>query len=190
MDVSDELSIARAADQLVGKVGTLSLLINCAGVLHEGSMQPERRLAEIDPAQMQHAFAVNALGPLLVTKHFAQFLDRNARSVVASLSARVGSIGDNRLGGWYAYRGSKAALNMFTRNLAIELRRTCAGVICIALHPGTVDTALSQPFQARVPEAQLFSTERCASQLLAVIERLESADNGRFIAWDGSAIPW
>lgn len=190
MDVTDESSVSGAADQLTATVDKLSLLINCAGVLHDGPMQPERRLADVDPCYMQRAYAVNALGPLLVAKHFARFLESNARSVVANLSARVGSIGDNRRGGWYGYRASKAALNMLTRNLAIELRRTRPDVICIALHPGTVDTALSRPFQTAVPAAQLFSTDHCAARLLGVIANLESEDNGRFIAWDGSDIPW
>ena len=112
------------------------------------------------------------------------------RAVFASISARVGSIGDNRLGGWYAYRGSKAAQNMFTKTLAIEWARSRRNVICVALHPGTTDTDLSRPFQANVPPQKLFSTERTVAQLLAVIDRLTPADSGRFLAWDGTEIAW
>ena len=108
----------------------------------------------------------------------------------ASISARVGSIGDNRLGGWYAYRAAKAAQNMFTRTLAIEWARSRRNVICVALHPGTTDTELSRPFQANVPPGKLFSADRTVRQLLAVIERLTPADSGHFLAWDGTEIPW
>ena len=153
-------------------------------------MQPEKRLADVSPVSLQRSFAVNAVGPLLVAKHFQGLLDREARAVFASLSARVGSIGDNRLGGWYAYRSAKAAQNMVTRNLSIELRRRARGVICVALHPGTVDTGLSRPFQSNVPEERLFSPERAAQQLLAVIDGLRPEDNGGFVAWDGQPIPW
>jgi NAD(P)-dependent dehydrogenase (short-subunit alcohol dehydrogenase family) len=110
--------------------------------------------------------------------------------VFASISARVGSIGDNRLGGWYAYRGAKAAQNMFTRTLAIEWARSRRNVVCVALHPGTTDTDLSRPFQANVAPDKLFDRGRTVRQLLAVIDRLTPADTGRFYAWDGSEIPW
>jgi NAD(P)-dependent dehydrogenase (short-subunit alcohol dehydrogenase family) len=127
---------------------------------------------------------------LLVAKHFEPLLAHRERAVFASISARVGSIGDNRLGGWYAYRGSKAAQNMFTKTLAIEWARSRRNVICIALHPGTTDTELSRPFQANVPPQKLFSVERTVTQLLAVIDRLTPADSGRFLAWDGTEIAW
>jgi len=136
------------------------------------------------------SFRVNALGALLVAKHFQGFFDRNDRVVFASLSARVGSIGDNRLGGWYAYRASKAAQNMITKNLAIELRRRARGVVCVALHPGTVATDLSAPFRGGVPEEKLFDASRAARQLLGVIDSLTPDSNGGFFAWDGEPIPW
>jgi len=110
--------------------------------------------------------------------------------VFANISARVGSIGDNRLGGWYAYRGAKAAQNMFTKTLAIEWARSRRNVICVALHPGTTDTDLSRPFQANVPAGKLFTPERTVRQLLEIIDRLTPADTGRFLAWDGGGIPW
>ena len=120
----------------------------------------------------------------------SQLLAHADRAVFASLSARVGSIEDNRLGGWYAYRASKAAQNMYTRTLAIEWARSRRNVICVALHPGTTDTDLSRPFQGNVPEGKLFGVERTVAQLLAVIDRLQPADTGQFLAWDGERIPW
>ena len=190
MDVTDEASIAEVAQGLAENDRTLDLIINCAGVLHDGDMQPERRLADIDPAHMLRSYQVNAVGPLLVAKHFHPLLQDRGKSVFASLSARVGSIGDNRLGGWYAYRAAKAAQNMITRNLSIEFRRRRPGAICIALHPGTVDTDLSQPFQRNLPQGQLFTREHAVRQLLAVIDSVTSADSGGFFAFDGQPIVW
>ena len=124
------------------------MIINCAGLLHDGdSLQPEKRLADVTAASLERSFAVNAIGPLLIAKHFQGMLHPQRLAVFATLSARVGSIGDNRTGGWYSYRASKAAQNMITKNLSIELHRRARGVICVALHPGTVDTGLSRPFQ-------------------------------------------
>jgi len=192
LDVSDEASIARAAATVAGVTDRLHLVVNCAGILHGGpaSLAPEKRLADVRPEALTASFAVNAFGPLLVAKHFERLLGHRERAVFASISARVGSIGDNRLGGWYAYRGAKAAQNMFTRTLAIEWSRSRRNVVCVALHPGTTDTDLSLPFQGNVPAGKLFSPERTARQLLEVIDRLTQADTGRFLAWDGSEIPW
>ncbi|MGR8947763.1 MAG: SDR family NAD(P)-dependent oxidoreductase [Gammaproteobacteria bacterium] len=190
IDVTDEHTIAAAADEFKKRSAELSLLINTSGVLHSGSVQPERRLKDIELGNLQSIFSVNAFGPLLVAKHFAQFFSRSERCVLANLSARVASINDNRLGGWYAYRASKAALNMFTKNLAIELQRKHKAVICTALHPGTVDTELSKPFQSNVKASKLFSPTLAAAQLLSVIDSLTPEDNGGFFAWDGQRIPW
>jgi NAD(P)-dependent dehydrogenase (short-subunit alcohol dehydrogenase family) len=190
LDVTDEASIAAAAEQVTGAVESLSLIVNCAGLLHDGGLGPERRLSEVSPDALARSFAVNAWGPLLVAKHFAGLLPRRERAVFASISARVGSIEDNRLGGWYAYRASKAAQNMFTRNLSIELPRRHRGTLVVALHPGTVDTDLSAPFQSRVPDEQLFDSSRAARQLIGVIDGLAATDNGGFFAWDGQRIPW
>lgn len=192
LDASDEDSIARAAGTVAGVTDRLHLVVNCAGLLHGGpqALAPEKRLADVRADALAASFAVNAFGPLLVAKHFERLLAHRERAVFASISARVGSIGDNRLGGWYAYRGAKAAQNMFTRTLAIEWARSRRNVACVALHPGTTDTDLSRPFQANVPPGKLFSTERTVQQLLAVIDRLQPADTGRFLAWDGSEIPW
>jgi NAD(P)-dependent dehydrogenase (short-subunit alcohol dehydrogenase family) len=191
LDLLDESSIAAAASAVGARAARLALVINCAGVLHEpGGMQPERRLADVKVESFVQSVRVNALGPLLMAKHFEPLLRSAQRTVFASISARVGSIGDNRLGGWYAYRASKAAQNMATRNLSIELRRRARGIICVALHPGTVDTALSEPFQSRVPSNKLFTPAQAAENLLAVVDSLDPDSNGKFYAWDGSEIPW
>ena len=192
LDVAEEASIARAAATVAGATDRLHLVLNCAGILHGGpaALAPEKRLADVRPEALAASFAVNAAGPLLVARHFERLLAHRDRAVFASISARVGSIGDNRLGGWYAYRGAKAAQNMFTRTLAIEWARTRRNVVCVALHPGTTDTDLSRPFQANVPPEKLFSPERTVRQLLEVIDHLGPADTGRFYAWDGTEIPW
>jgi NAD(P)-dependent dehydrogenase (short-subunit alcohol dehydrogenase family) len=192
LDVTDEASLAAAAAQVRVVAGRLDLLIDCAGVLHDESrgMRPERRLEDLSATSLAHAFAVNATGAALLARHFAPLLPRRERCVVANLSARVGSIEDNRLGGWYAYRASKAAQNMITRCLAIELRRRARGAIVVALHPGTTDTALSAPFQGRVPPHRLFTPRHAVERLLGVLDGLQPPDNGTFRAWDGARIPW
>ena len=192
LDVRDEGSIEAAAEHVAERCGArLHWLINCAGVLHEGDgIGPEKKLGDVDPERLRRVFEVNTFGPLLVAKHFVGLLRHDDRAVLANLSARVGSIGDNRLGGWYAYRASKAAQNMCTRNLAIELGRRAPNVICLALHPGTVDTDLSRPFQRNVPAERLFDADVAAARLLGVIDACRPGDSGRFLAWDGQPIPW
>jgi NAD(P)-dependent dehydrogenase (short-subunit alcohol dehydrogenase family) len=190
-DVTDEGSLASASRQVAMEGQSLDLVINCAGLLHrpEGP-QPERRLSEVRADWLLEAFKVNGAGPLLLAKHLEPLLPRRERAVFATLSARVASIEDNRLGGWYAYRASKAAQNMFLRTLAIELARRSRGIICVALHPGTTDTDLSRPFQGGVAADKLFSVERAVAQLLRVIDGLGPGDNGSFVAWNGQRIPW
>jgi len=191
MDVECEESVRRAAAVVSDRVDAIHLLVYCAGLLHDGeALQPEKRLEAIRPEALQRSFAVHAIGALLVAKHFLSCIPRRRRSVLAFLSARVGSIGDNRLGGWYAYRASKAALNQAVRTLSVELGRRAPGAICVALHPGTVDTGLSRPFQASVPDEQLFAPPLAARQLLGVIDGLGPEDTGSFRAWDGQEIPW
>lgn len=186
LDLCDETSIARTAAAL--PAGSLRLIVNAAGLLHEGAQRPEKSLRHLDPDLLARSFAVNAIGPALLIKHFLPLMPRKGRVVFASLSARVGSIGDNRLGGWYGYRASKAALNQLVRTAAIEVARTHPEAICVALHPGTVATRLSAPF---LSEGQsVLSAREAAEHLLAVIARLETSDSGSFIDWRGEPIPW
>lgn len=186
LDLCDEASIARAAAGM--PAGSLRLIVNAAGLLHDAAQQPEKSLRHLDPAFLARSFAVNAIGPALLMKHFLPLMPRKGRAVFASLSARVGSIGDNRLGGWYGYRASKAALNQLIRTASIEWARTHPEAVCVALHPGTVETGLSAPFlrdgQARLTPAA------AARHLLAVVETLEPADSGRFFDWRGAPVPW
>lgn len=186
-DLTDEASLAEAAARLRDQAPFSSIYV-CTGLLHDSKTRPEKALREIDQAGMMHSFEVNAVGPALVAKHFAPLLPKNGRSVFAFLSARVGSISDNRVGGWYSYRASKAALNMIVKTLSIELARTRPESICVALHPGTVDTGLSQPFQRNVEASSLFSADEAAGHLLRVVERLSSDLTGRCFAWDGSEV--
>jgi len=190
LDVRDEASIERAATQVREWTDRISLLVNVAGILHGETFGPERKLSEVRPEVLREVFEVNAFGPLLVVKHFERFLAHEKRAVLANVSARVGSIGDNRSGGWYAYRASKAAQNMFTKGLSIELRRRAKSLIVLAVHPGTVTTDLSAPFAPRRGPDTRFSVQRGASQLLYIFARADLQDNGKFFAWDGSEIEW
>jgi NAD(P)-dependent dehydrogenase (short-subunit alcohol dehydrogenase family) len=189
LDVTDEVQIQNCAETLGSNI-ELDLLVNVSGVLHGENMQPERRLEEVKPETMLESFRVHTLGPLLMAKHFLPHLTHGRRAVFASLSARVGSITDNRLGGWYSYRSTKAAQNMVTKNLSIECKRRAKNLICVALHPGTVNTDLSRPFAGKVPEGHLFSPSQAAKHLVEVIDGLSPEDTGGFFAWDGQPIPW
>lgn len=190
IDITDKASVQSAAAFVQSKLGTapLGLIFVATGVLHEGEQGPEKANSQIDPAWMLRNFAVNAVGPALVAKHFLPLLPRDNRAIFAALSARVGSIGDNRLGGWHSYRAAKAALNQIIRTMAIELARTHKRAICVGLHPGTVDSKLSQPFQGNVAPGQLFAPDRAAVQLLDVLDGLKPSDTGRCFAWDGAEI--
>ncbi len=192
MDVTDQQSVAAAAAQLKESDIRPRLILNVAGLLHDQgrSVRPEKRLEDIDADAMQRVFQVNAIGPALCLRYFLPLMPRSGRSVFAVLSARVGSISDNRLGGWYAYRASKAALNQVVKTASIEARRRFPEAIIAALHPGTTDTGLSAPFQSNVPKDKLFTPQFVAQRLLAVVDGLDAADSGGFFAWDGQAIPW
>ena len=190
LDIENERSIGNAADA-VRRDGKLDLVFVATGILHDGdSLQPEKRASDLEPDALQRVLYTNAVAPALVAKHFLPALRSRAKTVFAALSARVGSISDNRLGGWASYRTSKAALNMLLRTFAIEHARSRPHSIIAALHPGTVATRLSAPFQTRVPKRQLFSPEKSASHLLSVIDKLSPEDSGGFFAWDGSAIDY
>ncbi|WP_103174392.1 SDR family NAD(P)-dependent oxidoreductase [Paracoccus sp. SY] len=187
MDLTDEDSIARAAGR-VARLGTPGLILVATGVLHGPGMQPEKTIRALDADAMARAFAVNAIGPALILKHFLPLLPRDRRAVLAVLSAKVGSIADNRLGGWYSYRASKAALNQVARTAAVELRRTHPRAICVAFHPGTVATPLSDGFAKTGLQVQ--QPQEAASALLATIDRLDPAQSGAFLDRFGSPIPW
>lgn len=187
-DLADEATIA-AACATIG--GTLDLVIVATGrLVLDNGQGPEKSWRALDASAMAEMFAINAIGPALIGKHCAPLLRKSARPVFAAISAKVGSITDNRLGGWYSYRASKAALNMMVRNFAIELGRTNPATIAVSLHPGTVDTALSRPFQGNVPAEKLFTPEQSAAYLLRVIDGLSPADSGKLFAWDGAELPF
>ncbi|KQU29008.1 short-chain dehydrogenase [Methylobacterium sp. Leaf94] len=188
IDLTDEASVRIAAER-VGRHGPVGLVVVAAGLLHGSGVAPEKAIRTLDPAAMAAVFAVNAIGPALAAKHFLPQMPRAGRSVFAALSARVGSISDNRLGGWYAYRASKAALNQILRTLAIEARRTHPDAIVAGLHPGTVTTALSEPFRPDPNTPGLFTPETSAAHLLRVIEGLGPEDTGGVFAWDGRRVP-
>lgn len=189
LDLCSDASLAALAERLAGGL-PLRLVINTAGVLHDGALQPERRLSQLRRDHLERHFAVNGFGPVLLAQTLEPLLPRHLPCHFASLSARVGSIGDNQLGGWYGYRAAKAAQNQLLRCLAIEWGRRLPLTCVSLLHPGTTATPLSAPFQASVPAERLFTPERAASQLLDVLEQLGPAQSGRFWAWDGQPIPW
>ena len=188
LDLLDEASIALAAAHVAGLGLPLRLLIDATGLLHGPGLQPEKTWQQLDPVQMAQAFAINAIGPALLMKHFLPLLPREGRSVFATLSAKVGSIGDNHLGGWYSYRASKAALNQLVRTAAIELRRRQPQALCVALHPGTVATGLSAPFAKTGLQVQ--APDHAAARLLGLIDGFQAADSGGFFNHDGSVLPW
>lgn len=178
-------SVAAAAAALAD-APPFHLILVATGILHAPGVTPEKRLADLALPSMEAVFRANTFGPALVLRHFAPRLDRQ-RSVLAVLSAKVGSVGDNRLGGWYAYRASKAALNMLLKTASIEMRRTHPGAVLAALHPGTVSSALSRPFRGDEigrPPAQ------ATAEMLAALDALQPEDGGCFLAYDGQRLPW
>lgn len=189
-DILDEAAVARAAQDMAQQ-GVPELVIVASGALHfPDGAGPERSLRALDAERMAQLFHINTIAPAMIARHVLPLFPREGRHVFAALSARVGSISDNRLGGWHSYRASKAALNMLVRNFAIELGRTHREAVIAALHPGTVDTALSKPFQKGLPEGQLTTPEQAAVNLLAVLDGLAPEDSGGFFAWDGKPIPF
>ncbi len=187
-DISDSTSLQSLAASL--PIQTLHLVINATGLLHGAALSPEKSLSAVTGDNLQQVFAVNAFGPILLAQAMLPLMRHNTSAVFASLSARVGSIGDNKLGGWYAYRAAKAAQNQLLKTAAIECRRTHPHLSIQLLHPGTVDSALSRPFQRGVAEGKLFDPARAAAQLLAVIATATPGNSGRFVAWDGTEVPW
>lgn len=185
IDIADPASIEAAAARIDAP---LTRVVIATGTLHDDTAGPERSLRDLDADRLAHLFAINTIGPALALKHFAPLLAKDQPSAIACISARVGSISDNRLGGWYGYRASKAALNQIVRTAAIELARSHRQSVCVALHPGTVDTGLSKPFQRGVPTEKLFTPAYSAERLLGVLDTLTPAQSGRIFAWDGAEI--
>ena len=185
LDLSDPQSIRAAFDSLDGAI---DLLFIATGFLHDETQQPEKSWRSLEKPALDRAFAINATGPALVIKEALRLVPRDKPCAIAALAARVGSIGDNRLGGWYAYRASKAALVMLLKTFAIELARTHKQLTLAALHPGTVDTGLSEPFQGNVPEGKLFTPQQSADYLLGVLAGLGPDDSGGHFDWAGKSV--
>jgi NAD(P)-dependent dehydrogenase (short-subunit alcohol dehydrogenase family) len=190
MDITDEEQVIECVKSIRAETNKLHLVVNCVGVLHEGSLQPEKSLRQINPEHLMRYFQINSIGSVVLAKHLLPLFKHSDRSVFASISAKLASIGDNKLGGWYGYRASKTALNMFMRTVAIEYGRSSPKTLVVTLHPGTTDTRLSRPFQGNVPAKKLFTVERTVAQLMTVIEQLQEGDSGQFFSWDGSRLPW
>lgn len=202
-DVTKDDDLVSASKYISERHGKLDFAINVSGILHP-SGRGETKLSEVNFAGLQETFAVNTFGPLIMARHFAPLLQRGGglvgsqspnlkkhhAGVLAHISARVGSISDNGLGGWYGYRMSKAALNMANKTLSLELGRGKNRVVCICLHPGTTDTDLSRPYQKGVAVGKLFSTEYSVKKMLEVVDRSSFEDTGKFYAWDGQEIPF
>ena len=166
----------------------LDLIIVATGLLHSGNIMPEKSLLEVAPDNLLKLYYANTVVPAMIIKHFHKLLAKDYTSKFALLSARVGSISDNSLGGWYSYRCSKSALNMLIKSAAIELKRINSNAIIFGLHPGTVDSKLSQPFQKNVPDGKLFTPEFSVKELIKVINDRKHSDSGLCFAWDGEII--
>lgn len=188
MDVTQESDIRSCAQFVAQKALDVRLVINATGFLHGPDALPEKSLRDIAPEPMAHAFAINAIAPALLMKHFLPLLPRRDKAVFAVLSARVGSIGDNHLGGWYSYRASKAALNQLVKTGAIELARRKPDAICVAIHPGTVESPLSEPFHKS--GLKIRSAQEAATDILDIIRSLKPAHNGAFVDYSGTPLPW
>ncbi len=190
VDVTEEGTMAGAIAHIQSITPQLHRVVYCVGVLHNGDFQPEKSLRQITSENLMRSFQTNAFGAVLLAKHLLPLLKHDQPSVFAAVSAKVGSIGDNRLGGWYGYRASKAALNMFIKTASLEYARRSPNTILALLHPGTTDTRLSEPFQRGVPPEKLFPVERTVAQLMAVMDGLTTSDSGEFFSWDGSRLRW
>ncbi len=184
---NDELSI-KEASQLASLKYPIDLIFIATGLLHSENIQPEKSLRDLNFDNFHSLFRSNTILPAIIAKHFMPKMNLKKRSIFAALSARVGSISDNSLGGWYSYRSSKVALNMVIKNLAIEMGRKSKECIIVGLHPGTVDSPLSAPFQKNVPDEKLFSPQFSSEKLLHVIDNLIPKDSGKVFAWDGTEV--
>ena len=184
----DNISSIYSAAKLASAEKPLDLVLVATGILHAENLRPEKSLKELSSQNFEILFKINTIVPALIAKYFLPLLNRNRSSIFAALSARVGSISDNQLGGWYAYRASKSALNMIIKSASIEVARKNPGAIVVGLHPGTVDSDLSKPFQQNVNANKLFTPSYAAQKMLIVLDGLTSAQTGKCFAWDGSEI--
>ena len=190
LDLEDDHSFKTFEDKISLLKKPLRLVINTSGFLHSSHLKPEKRLAHVNRPNIIKNFSINSIAPILIAKSIEKFIRPELPFSFASLSARVGSIGDNRLGGWYSYRASKAAQNQFLKTLSIEWRRKFPLSIVSILHPGTCDTKLSKPFQSAVPKDKLFTPAQSTEYLINIISSQKPVDSGKFLAWDSSVIPW
>ncbi|MCD5977787.1 SDR family NAD(P)-dependent oxidoreductase [Pseudomonas quasicaspiana] len=188
-DARDEQSLEALVSKTLEGCDHLHLVVSALGILHQDGAKPEKGLAQLTLASMQASFATNTFAPILLLKHLLPLL-RKQPSTFAALSARVGSIGDNRLGGWYSYRASKAALNQLLHTASIELKRLNPVSTVLAIHPGTTDTDLSKPFQANVPDGQLFEPAFSADRIIELVGAHGPSDSGTFWAWNDQPIVW
>jgi len=191
LDLECQGSIEVCAEQIMDANDGIDLILNASGFLHDDLVKPEKRISDLNLEGLTKSFSINTFGPILLTAKLLHLLKNKPHSLIVNISAKVGSIEDNLSGGWHSYRSSKAAQNMLTKNLAIELSKNKKfNTICVALHPGTVDTDLSRPFSKNVEPKKLFTTEECVDNLLSVINGLEEEDSGCFFDWSGKKISW
>lgn len=187
-DITRDADFENGVQRIQQETQRLDLVIYCVGILHDQTLTPEKSLKQITREGLMKYFQINSIGGILLANAVMPLLKHQDRSVLAFISAKVGSIEDNRLGGWYGYRASKAALNMFIKTTAIEYARRSPNTIVISLHPGTTDTELSKPFQRNIPPEKLFSVAKTVQQLTEVIH--QATTSGQFFSWDGSILPW
>ncbi|NEQ50281.1 MAG: SDR family NAD(P)-dependent oxidoreductase [Leptolyngbya sp. SIO3F4] len=190
IDVTDESQIESGLAQVRALTPQLHFAINCVGFLHDGLITPEKALRQLNSDNLVRYFQVNSIGAALLAKHLLPLLNHKQPNIFATISAKIGSIEDNHLGGWYGYRASKAALNMFLKTAAIEYSRRSKQTAIVMLHPGTTDTRLSEPFQRGVPPEKLFPVSKTVGLLMEVLGQVTLKDNGSFFSWDGKRLPW
>ena len=190
LDIENENSLKDLKDKLSKSHLNLRLVFNATGRLHSEKLKPEKRLQHINMENLIESFSINAFAPILLAKTIEEFINRDFEFNFASISARVGSVNDNKTGGWYSYRAAKSAQNQLLKSLSIEWARKYPRAIITLLHPGTVNTNLSKPFHKFVPEDKLFSPEKASNYMLDVLFKQKPSDSGKFFAWDGKEIPW
>ncbi len=190
LDIENDSSLRDLKYKIANHSCNLRLVVNATGRLHSNKMTPEKRLQHINVENLLESFSINTFAPILLAKTIEEFIKKDLDFNFASLSARVGSIGDNKTGGWYSYRAAKSAQNQLFKSLSIEWARRFPKAIITLLHPGTVDTNLSKPFQKFVPSDKIFTTKKASNYLLNIINEQLPSDSGNFVAWDGSNIPW